>query len=191
MCDIYPLKLFSPLFYWTWSRTQSSFCCWQQIIRTDRTSLLSVHGYVCVYVCPRNNVNQISVISPVEAQTRRELVIHAVLLFTVAPILQTPHCSAFSWALPMPLESSLVKVWWLCVQQFFSTHLCPDNTSFPENPYFPEVMVGFPRCRRRETCQTGGGKGKDDNCKYPILPSIQGGKHICVWENIFIYILYF
>lgn len=99
--------------------------------------------------------------------------------------------SAFSWALPMPLESSLVKVWWLCFQQFFSTHLCPDNTSFPENPYFPEVMVGFPRCRRRETCQTGGGKGKDDNCKYPILPSIQEGKHICVWENIFIYILYF
>lgn len=61
----------------------------------------------CVCVCPRNNVNQISVISPVEAQTRRELVIHAVLLFTVAPILQSPHHSAFSWALPVPMESNL------------------------------------------------------------------------------------
>lgn len=149
------LELFSSLFYWTWSRTQSSFCCWQQIIQTDRTSLLSVHGHVCVYVCPRNNVNQIFVISPVEAQTQRELVIHAVL-FTVAPILQSPHRSAFSCS---PNASGGQPSQGLVVMHSTDFPHPPVNPCLPQNSCFPEIMVVIPKYTgkgSRETYQTGG-----------------------------------
>lgn len=77
------------------------FCC-----RTELSALgnrlskltgppptLSVRGtvyfesYMFMHVCARANVKQISVISPVEAQAQRELIIHTVTVFTVAPIL--------------------------------------------------------------------------------------------------------
>lgn len=59
----------------------------------DPPPTLSVRGtvyfesYMFMHVCARANVKQISVISPVEAQAQRELIIHTVTVFTVAPIL--------------------------------------------------------------------------------------------------------
>lgn len=45
------------------------------------------HLCMCVYVCARPNLKQVSVISLVEAPAQRELIIHTVTLFTVALIL--------------------------------------------------------------------------------------------------------
>lgn len=50
---------------------------------------------VCVYVCARPNLKQVSVISPVEALAQRELIIHTVTLFTVALILPSLPFPAF------------------------------------------------------------------------------------------------
>lgn len=54
-----------------------------------------MYACVCVYVCARTNPKQVSVISPVEAQAHRELIIHTVTLFTVALILQSLRLPAF------------------------------------------------------------------------------------------------
>lgn len=53
------------------------------------------HVCMCVYVCARTNLKQVSVISPAEAQAQRELIIHTVTLFTVALILQSLLLPAF------------------------------------------------------------------------------------------------
>lgn len=57
------------------------------------------HVCMCVYVCARTNLKQVSVITPVEAQAQRELIIHTVTLFTVSLILQSLLFPAFSRAL--------------------------------------------------------------------------------------------
>lgn len=51
--------------------------------------------YACVYVCARTNINQISVISPVEAQAQMELIIHTVTLLTGALILPSLLSACF------------------------------------------------------------------------------------------------
>lgn len=104
----------------------------------------------CVCVCPRNNVNQISVISPVEAQTEGSSLFMQCYYLLLHPSFNLPTALPFSWALLTPLESSLVKVWWLSIQQIFDTHQCPANPSLPENPFFPEVMVVISTCLYRK-----------------------------------------
>lgn len=49
----------------------------------DMCVLGHTHVCMCVYVCARTNLKQVSVISPAEAQAQRELIIHTVTLFTV------------------------------------------------------------------------------------------------------------
>lgn len=115
---------------------------WQDLPPMASCVLGHAHVCMCVYVCVRHNLKQVSVISPVEAPAQRELIIHTVTLFTVALILPSLPLPALFQGLGHKF-SSLPKGFQIRSIKWFWVVFWKLNASARRQPSFEQKVTAI------------------------------------------------